>query len=46
MQDEFVFLLDEELAIIQLCALHIEMRNTEKLLALIGFLAYWYKTDS
>lgn len=35
-----LFLLDEELSSIQLCALHMEMRNTEQLLASIGFLAY------
>ena len=39
-----LFLLDEELSSIQLCALHMEMRNTEQLLASIGFLAY--KADS
>ena len=44
MCDDLVFLLDEELTSIQLCALHMEMRNTEQLLASIGFLAY--KLDS
>ena len=44
MRDDLVFLLDEELTSIQLCALHMEMRNTEQLLASIGLLAY--KVDS
>ena len=39
-----MFLLDQELTSIQLCALHMEMRNTKQLLASIGFLAY--KLDS
>ncbi|CAH3130944.1 unnamed protein product [Pocillopora meandrina] len=39
-RDDLVFLLDEELCNIQLCALHMEMRNTEQLLASIGLLAY------
>ena len=39
-----LFLLDEDLSHIQLCALHMEMRNTEQLLASIGLLAY--KIDS
>ena len=43
-RDDLVFLLDEELTSIQLCALHMEMRNTEQLLASIGLLAY--KVDS
>ena len=43
-RDDLVFLIDEELTNIQLCALHMEMRNTEQLLASIGFLAY--KVDS
>jgi len=46
MQHDFVFFLDEELTSIQLCPLLIEMCNTEQLPALLGFLAYWYKTDS
>ena len=37
-------LLDEDLSSIQLCALHMEMRNTEQLLASIGLMAY--KVDS
>ena len=43
-RDDLLFLLDEELTSIQLCALHMEMRNTEQLLASIGFLAH--KVDS
>ena len=39
-----MFLLDEELTNIHLCALHMEMRNNKQLLASIGFLAY--KVDS
>ena len=35
---------DEQLCNIQLCALHMEMRNTEQLLASIGLLAH--KVDS
>lgn len=38
--DDLLFLLDEELTNIQLCALHMEMRNTEQLLASVGLLAY------
>ena len=37
-------LLDEELSSIQLCALHMEKRNTEQLLASIGLMAS--KVDS
>ena len=44
MRDDLLFLLDEELSSIQLCALHMEMRNTEQLLASVGLLAY--KVDS
>ena len=40
MQDDLEFLLDEELNSIQLCALHMEMRNTEQLLGSIGLRAY------
>lgn len=39
-RDDLLFLLDEELTSIQLCALHMEMRNTEQLLASIGLIAY------
>ena len=39
-RDDLVFLLDEELCNIQLCALHMEIHNTEQLLASIGLLAY------
>ena len=38
------FLLDEELSSIQLCSLHMEMRNTKQLLGSIGLVAY--KIDS
>ena len=44
MRDDLVFLLDEQLTSIQLCAVHMEMPNTEQLLASVGFLAY--KVDS
>ena len=43
-RDDLLFLLDEELSSIQFCALHIEMCNTEQLLASVGLLAY--KIDS
>lgn len=43
-RDDLEFLLDEELSSIQLCALHMEMRNTEQLLGSIGLVAY--KIDS
>lgn len=43
-RDDLLFLLEEELSSIQLCALHMEMRNTEQLLASVGLLAY--KIDS
>ena len=39
-RDDLEFLLDEELSSIQLCALHMEMRNTEQLLGSIGLIAY------
>lgn len=39
-RDDLLFLLDEEISNIQLCALHMEMRNTEQLLASVGLLAY------
>ena len=39
-RDDLVFLLDKVLCNIQLCALHMEMRNTEQLLVSIGLLAY------
>ena len=42
--DDLLCLLDEDLSSIQLCALHMEMRNTEQLLASIGLMAY--KVDS
>ena len=38
--DDLLFLFDEELTSIQLCALHMEMRKTEQLLASIGLIAY------
>ena len=34
------FLLEEELSNVQLCALHMEMRNMEQLLGSIGLVAY------
>ena len=34
------FLLEEELSNVQLCALHMEMRNTEQLFGSIGLVAY------
>ena len=43
-RDDLLCLLDEDLSSIQLCALHMEMRNTEQLLASIGLMAY--KVDS
>ena len=39
-RDDLEFLLEEELSNIQLCALHMEMRNTEQLLGSIGLVAY------
>ena len=42
--DDLEFLLDEELSSIQLCSLHMEMRNTKQLLGSIGLVAY--KIDS
>lgn len=38
--DDLVFLLDEKLCNIQLCAFHMETFNTEQLLASIGLLAH------
>ena len=35
-----MFLLDEELSNVCLCALHSEMRNTEQLLGSLGLFAY------
>ena len=43
-RDDLVFLLDKVLCDIQLCALHMEMHNTEQLLVSIGLLAH--KVDS
>ena len=43
-RDDLEFLLDEELSNVQLCALHMEMRNTEQLFGSIGLVAY--KIDS
>ena len=37
---DLLFLLDKDLSHIQLCALHMEMRNTEQLLTSIGLLVY------
>ena len=38
--DDLEFLLEEDLSSVQLCALHIEMRNTKQLLGSIGLVAY------
>ena len=43
-RDDLLCLLDEDLSSIQLCALHMEMRNREQLLASIDLMAY--KVDS
>ena len=37
-RDDLLRVLDEELSSIQLCALHMEMRNAEQLLASIGLI--------
>ena len=39
-RDDLEFLLEKELSNVQLCALHMEMRNTEQLLGSIGLVAY------
>ena len=39
-RDDLEFLLEEELSNVQLCALHMEMRNTEQLLGSLGLVAY------
>ena len=39
-RDDLEFLLEEGLSNVQLCALHMEMRNTEHLLGSIGLVAY------
>lgn len=39
-RDDLMFLLDEELSNVCLCALHSEMRNTEQLLGSLGLFAY------
>ena len=38
--DDLEFLREEELSNVQLCALHMEMRNTEQLFGSIGLVAY------
>ena len=38
--DDLEFLLEEELSNVQLCAFHMEMRNTEQLLGSIGLVVY------
>lgn len=43
-RDDLLCLLDEDLSSIQLCALDMEMRNTEQLLVTISLIAY--KVDS
>ena len=39
-RDDLMFLFDEQLSSISLCALHGEMRNTEQLLGSLGLFAY------
>ena len=39
-RDDLLFLLDEELNNVSLCALHSEMRNTEQLLGSLGLFSY------
>ena len=39
-RDDLLFLLDEELSNVSLCALHSEMRNTEQLLGSLGLFSY------
>ena len=43
-RDDLLCLFDEDLSSIQLCPLHMAMRETEQLLASIGLMAY--KMDS
>ena len=40
MKDDLLFLLEEELCNVDMCALHCELRNTEQLLSLLGMFAY------
>ena len=45
--DDLLFLLNEELTRIQLCALHMDMRNTEQLLAsMVWFPQDWFTSRS
>ena len=39
-RDDLLFLLDEDLCNVSLCALHSEMRNTEQLLGSLGLFSY------
>lgn len=39
-RNDLELLMDEEISSVQLCGLHMEMRNTEQLLASIGLFAY------
>ncbi|KAK3722577.1 hypothetical protein QZH41_019333 [Actinostola sp. cb2023] len=39
-RDDLLFLLDEDLSHVNLCALHCELRNTEQLLKELGLFAY------
>ena len=40
LRDDLLFLLEEELCDVNLCALHCELRNTEQLLISLGMFAY------
>lgn len=40
LRDDLLFLLEEELCDVNLCALHCELRNTEQLLSSLGIFAY------
>ena len=42
MRDDLVFLFEEELSNITLCALHCSMRNTEQLVGSLGLFAHRY----
>ena len=39
-RDDLEFLLEKDLSSVQLCALHMEMRNTKQLLGSIGLVAH------
>jgi len=40
LRDDLLFLLEEDLCDVNLCALHCELRNTEQLLSSLGMFAY------